>query len=73
MKGYGKPWQYSVFYCTLKEIDLVRLKDDLEERMNLKDDQVLIIDLGNDEEKVEKSVSFLGKPQDENIDGVDVI
>jgi len=26
MKAYGEPWQYSVFYCTLKAIDRVRLE-----------------------------------------------
>ena len=35
MKGYGEPWQYSVFFCVLKEIDRVRMQSKLETEMNL--------------------------------------
>lgn len=39
MKAYGEPWQYSVFYCTLKPIDRVRLENALRDVVNLKQDQ----------------------------------
>ena len=46
MKGHGEHWQYSVFFCVLKSIDRVRLQSQLEEAMNLKEDQVMVIGLG---------------------------
>jgi CRISPR/Cas system-associated endoribonuclease Cas2 len=29
MKGYGEPWQYSIFFCFLRAIDRVRMRSDL--------------------------------------------
>lgn len=68
MKAYGEPWQYSVFYCILKSIDRVRLENDLKEVLNLKVDQVLIVDLGGNEEAARESSAFLGAgvPQQES-------
>jgi len=65
MKGYGEPWQYSVFYCVLKAIDRARLQAALQEVMNLKEDQALIVDLGSDETAArEAAVSVgLGAPE----------
>ena len=60
MKAYGEAWQYSVFYCTLKPIDRVRLENDLREVVNLKVDQVLIIDLGGNEDSAREASTFLG-------------
>ncbi|MCW5757136.1 MAG: CRISPR-associated endonuclease Cas2 [Phycisphaeraceae bacterium] len=59
-KAYGEPWQYSVFYCTLRDIDRVRMERDLMDAANLKEDQVLIIDLGPRDESVRESVTTLG-------------
>ncbi len=61
MKGYGEHWQYSIFFCMLKEIDRVRLQGELELIMNLKDDQALLIDLGADEIKARKTIFVLGQ------------
>lgn len=68
MKAYGEPWQYSVFYCTLKAIDRVRLETALRETMNQKEDQVLIVDLGSNEDAARESSTFLGvgTPQQDN-------
>ena len=52
VKGYGESWQYSIFFCVLKSIDRVRLQAELEEVMNLHDDQCLLIDLGEDLDKL---------------------
>ena len=62
MKAYGEPWQYSVFYCTLKDIDRVRLENELREILNLKEDQVLIVDLGSNEDAARSSAAVLGSP-----------
>ena len=66
MKGYGEHWQYSVFFCTLREIDRVRLQEDLKAEMNLKEDQVLIMDLGADEGSAREAVAVLGTPLPQN-------
>jgi CRISPR-associated protein Cas2 len=63
LKGYGEPWQYSVFFCVLKDMDRVRLQSNLEAEMNLKDDQVMLIDLGVDEEHAREAAEVLGKPR----------
>jgi CRISPR-associated protein Cas2 len=60
MKAYGEGWQYSVFYCTLKAIDRVRLENALREIVNLKEDQVLMVDLGANEEAARESSTFMG-------------
>jgi CRISPR-associated protein Cas2 len=61
MKGYGESWQYSVFFCVLKDIDRVRMQTDLEAQMNLRDDQTLIIDMGSNEEASRDATSTLGQ------------
>lgn len=60
MKGHGEHWQLSVFFCVLKNIDRVRMQTDLEEAMNLKADQLMIIDLGADEELARQAATVLG-------------
>jgi CRISPR-associated protein Cas2 len=73
MKAYGEPWQYSVFYCTLKDIDRVRLENALREVVNLKVDQVLIVDLGSNEDAVRETSTFLGANTPTQEDGTVVI
>ncbi|HMQ15667.1 MAG TPA: CRISPR-associated endonuclease Cas2 [Phycisphaerae bacterium] len=73
MKAYGEPWQYSVFYCTLKPIDRVRLENDLREVVNLDVDQVLIVDLGGNERAARESAAILGPALPEQDAGMVVI
>jgi len=73
MKAYGESWQYSVFYCVLREIDRVRLQTALEAEANLREDQILIIDLGHSDEAVRENVSTLGPSLPEPESGVVVI
>jgi len=72
-KGYGEPWQFSIFFCVLKPIDRVRLQAELEEVLNLKEDQVLIIDLGENEPAARKAAVTLGESLDEPLEGMVVI
>ncbi|MGO9013731.1 MAG: CRISPR-associated endonuclease Cas2 [Dissulfurispiraceae bacterium] len=60
MKGYGEHWQFSVFFCILKDIDRVRLQSDLESEMNLKEDQIIIIDLGGNEGDARQAAVVIG-------------
>ena len=73
MKAYGEAWQYSVFYCTLKDIDRVRLENALRETMNLKEDQVLIVDLGGNEQAARQSAAILGPSLPEAESGMVVV
>jgi len=60
MKAYGEAWQYSVFYCVLKAIDRVRLENAARELMNLREDQLLLVDLGSNEDAARESATVLG-------------
>ncbi len=73
IKGYGKPWQYSVFFCVLKEIDRVRMQADLENEMNLKEDQALVIELGDDEGRSREMATTIGQSLPEQESGAVVI
>ena len=46
MQGYGDPVQYSVFVCDLSGTELVYMKRDLTELLNLAEDRVLVVDTG---------------------------
>jgi CRISPR-associated protein Cas2 len=73
MKGFGEHWQYSVFFCVLKDIDRVRMQRELEEAMNLKEDQCMILDLGPDEDVARDAATMLGQSLPESERGVVVI
>lgn len=73
MKAYGEPWQYSVFYCTLRAIDRVRLENAAREILNLKEDQLLIVDLGSNEDAARESAKVVGQSLPEAVGGIVVI
>lgn len=61
MKGYGKFWQYSVYFCVLRAVDRVRMQARLEQIMNLREDRVMVTDLGEDESSARESVCEIGE------------
>lgn len=69
MKGFGEHWQYSIFFCVLASIDRVRLQVDLEEVLNLREDQVLIIDLGENESAARAAAIAIGQSKPEPLAG----
>jgi len=73
LKGYGERWQYSVFFCGLREIDRVRLQSDLEAEMHLREDQVIILDLGANEEGIRDGVTVIGQSLPEMDSGMVVV
>jgi CRISPR-associated protein Cas2 len=73
LKGYGKAWQFSVFFCVLKDIDRVRLQTDLERQMNQKEDQAMILDLGPNEKEAREAVTVIGQPLPEQDSGIVVV
>lgn len=46
MEGYGERIQYSVFICDLSEHEAILMRTDIEARMKLTEDSVMVIDLG---------------------------
>lgn len=73
LKGYGEAWQFSVFFCVLKDIDRVRLQTDLEEQMNQKEDQAMILDLGPNEKEARETATVIGQPLPEQDSGIVVV
>jgi CRISPR-associated protein Cas2 len=73
MKGYGEPWQYSIFFCILKSIDRVRMQTDLEEQIDHKKDQILIIDLGENPDSARHAATVLGQPLGDMDKGIVVV
>lgn len=73
LKGYGKAWQFSIFFCVLKDIDRVRLQTDLEEQMNQKEDQAMILDLGPNEKEAREAATIIGQPLPEQDSGIVVV
>ena len=73
LKGYGEAWQFSIFFCVLKDIDRVRLQTDLEEQMNQKEDQAMILDLGPNEKEARETATVIGQPLPEQDSGIVVV
>ena len=61
MKGYGEHWQLSVFFCVLRELDHARMKEHLRDIINQREDQVLVLDLGSDEDRARGTAEVLGQ------------
>jgi CRISPR-associated protein Cas2 len=47
MEEYGERLQYSVFICDLSRTELVHARRQVETEMNLNEDSVVIVDLGD--------------------------
>ena len=62
-----------MFFCVLKDIERVRLQADLEEQMNLKEDQAMILDLGPNEEQARKAATVVGQPLPDQDSGIVVV
>lgn len=60
-KGYGMHLQYSVFECDLTDTELAQMKADLSDIMNMREDQVLFIDLGPVYSRSERVITALGE------------
>lgn len=72
-KGYGEHWQYSIFFCVIKEIDRERLQSELEDVMHHDEDQILILDLGENEATARYRTTVLGQGQDDPLEGMVVL
>ena len=59
MQGYGEPVQYSVFMCDLNEKEFIIMKEDLGNILNLSEDRILIINVGQ-VDKSKKHIFTMG-------------
>ena len=64
MNGFGEPAQYSVFICDLSPKERVLLEEALTEILNLKEDRVLIVDMGPSEGRGGASYTVLGNARE---------
>ena len=60
MKGYGEPVQYSVFMCDLNDGEIIMMKQDVCEQLNLSEDRLLVINTGS-VEKSDSRVEVMGQ------------
>lgn len=47
VEGYGYRIQYSVFLCDLSGLEVIEMRDELEQLIKMTEDSVMIVDLGN--------------------------
>ncbi|MCX5692013.1 MAG: CRISPR-associated endonuclease Cas2 [Planctomycetota bacterium] len=73
LKAFGEAWQYSVFYCVLREIDRARLEVALNALIDARADQVLIADMGGSDDDARGRFTTLGAALPEPESGVVVI
>jgi len=61
LMGNGDHVQFSVFLCQLNAVELERLKGALGESLNVRQDQVVILDLGPAETELASRLDCIGK------------
>lgn len=62
MRGFGDALQYSVFRCTLSDLQLARLRERLDRVLHHGEDQVLFIRLGPEDAATTWRAFSLGVP-----------
>ena len=60
MNGYGEPVQYSVFLCDLNEKEMIIMREDLENLLNIEKDRILIVNIGP-ANKSESKINTIGR------------
>ncbi len=61
MKGYGEHLQYSVFRCDLNDMALARLKAELIQVLDMREDQVMVVDLGPADGRATQAIETIGR------------
>ena len=60
VKDYGYPLQYSIFVCDLTRVELLSMKGDLLEEVELREDSIGIFDLGKPDGRGIDCVEYIG-------------
>lgn len=71
MEGYGDRIQYSVFVCDLSDHEFVAMRVDLESRMKVSEDSVMVVDIGRIDDTTK--FLFIGVHEDLPDDGAIII
>jgi len=61
LMGNGDHVQFSVFLCQLSDVELARLKGNLGQSVNARQDQVVILDLGPADNDLASRFECIGK------------
>ncbi|MBE3575520.1 MAG: CRISPR-associated endonuclease Cas2 [Firmicutes bacterium] len=61
MQGYGDPLQFSIFRCALSEQEKALMMSDIIDVIHLREDRVMIVDLGSLEHAGGGQIEFIGK------------
>lgn len=61
MHGFGSAIQYSVFLCSLGRVERQLLTEKLSQILNLKEDRVMIVDLGEEGARGAPQFEVLGR------------
>lgn len=61
MCGFGEWMQYSVFRCSLSDVELTLMKDAIGGMINHAEDRVMIVDIGPVDGRAERAFEFLGE------------
>ena len=62
LSGEGDHAQYSVFFCDLNRAELASLRACISDIINDREDQVLILDLGQADRSLDHGLEVLGSP-----------
>ena len=73
MKGYGESLQYSVFCCDLSPAERLMLREALTPILNLREDQVMLINIGPADGRGCQSIETIGRALEEGAARVAVI
>lgn len=73
MKGFGYPLQYSVFLCDLDAMEKIALRAAMGRIMQLREDSLAIIDLGDAKTRGVESIEFMGVASPLPVGGAKVI
>lgn len=61
LRNFGDNIQFSVFLCDLNALERIRLVGELSERINPREDRVLLIDAGDAESTESGPIEWLGE------------
>jgi len=64
MRGFGASLQFSVFCCELSASERQLMKEQLWEILNLKEDRMMIVDLGPVGARGDDCIEFWGEPRE---------
>ena len=64
MRGYGDALQLSVFHCQLSAAERILMIEALTKIINMREDQIIIVNLGPAEQRGANSIQSLGRSVD---------